>query len=576
MNKTFPNRMQRFSFRHGMLPAAWALFVCAAWPDGAPGQAASVSAVSAGVLSAGGAFVADASVAGVSVAGASVAGASAAASLPHATCAAGASLASIRNPFHSTAEWRLWAQDSTSVTVTVRDKEVTLAPIPPEERRYPDLASPATVEGAPPLIPMTGTPAVAGSWDDCYLSLDGAHSNLRAPQGQFLIAPPYLARDGADTPVELLRRLGVNFTSQSYSRRGRQIVDDFANNDNTERNCFFANVVRATPAYRYYMDADPAQNHDEYDGLYGHSYQSVGQSGSEIHGLYKMMMAGAAMPRATKDLLKRHGLYAPALLTLFKAALPYCEASGAPLPYEHELRHRPAYSSSGNVDHAHFCPANVHYHGYDEARHLRAMTEMAARLDTPPPVAVVKLIDFSVRKEGKTLVDRQTADERLKSVNATLIRIWGNEGETLEARVDLGASYDLLDRPLEFHAHRLYPLQSNVRIQAENAKGVYRITAAHDPAIPKGRLPVLLFATCGAPIPSNPVFVNFYWPGPGELADYPHGDRDDESEDRDPATSRTLQSGSPALRVNCNDRPVVETGLRHDTVVCAGDRKSVV
>jgi glucose-6-phosphate isomerase len=95
-------------------------------------------------------------------------------------------------------------------------------------------------------------------------------------------------------------------------------------------------------------------------------------------------------------------------------------------------------------------------------------------MDVPPPVAVMHLSEITVKKGGVTLVKNQAKDERLKSVNKTIIRVWGKEGETLEVVVDMRNSIDLLNRRLSYHAHVLYPNQRNVTIVQESDQGVFR------------------------------------------------------------------------------------------------------
>jgi len=493
---------------------------------------------------------------------------------------AGEPSARIKNPFYERPAWRLWTEDQTPVPYASlknpRDRKehkdqavVTqpFAPPPAKDRKYPDFSQgPQGPAGLPILRTFDKAPETAGFWDDCYATLDFAQTRMQegwndgrgsaiSLRGQFINIDYGFAVRAADRLP-----LGVNFTSQSFASRGRHIVDDFASNDDTERNFFFANCIRATPAHISYQDKIAEKFPDLYDGLFGHSYQSVGQSGSETPALVKMMLAGGCMPRATKDLLKRHGAYAIALLTLFKAALPYADAEGNEVPYENELRHRPAYCSLGDIPHPHFCPANPHYHSYDEAAHLRRMIELAGNMKVAPPVAVLKLLDLEVEKDGKTLVSGATKDDRIKSVNKTIVRLWGNPGETLRVRIDARESYDLQDRPLGFECRAVYPNQGNVSIEQQGEPGVYRISVRHDPKLPKGRIPVVLVARNGAPVPSNPVFVNFYWPEENELDDYRHWNRDRRPKGKPDEPTKKM------YEVMRNLRPVVDAGPAHDTV----------
>lgn len=426
----------------------------------------------------------------------------------------------IKNPFYKQPVWRLWAVDQTPVNFgAIRFTEgrklirQSFAPPAATNRLYPDFAQ--CENGVPALKHFDPPPESAGFWDDSYATLDDGHTCLPELSNQYIRVTFGMAGSQARLA------LGVNLSSKSWNYHGRQIVDDFVSNDETERKFFFANCIRATPAvdcYRITDGVDAAgkivktdKSVDLYDGLYGHSYQSIGVSGSELAALHKMLFAGGCMPRATKDLLKLHGAYASAMLTVFKAALPYSDATGQEVPFENELRHRPAYLSSGGDLSKRNRAGGRCYLDYDDAAHRRRMIELARGMTIAPPVAVLKLAGFSVEKGDQTLVAGATNDSRIKTVNKTLMRFWGGTGETLRVRVDLRESYDLQDRPLTYTCHLVYPNQTNVSIEAESS-GVYRISARHDPRLPKGRIPVLLLAHNGANLPSNPVFVNFFWP----------------------------------------------------------------
>ncbi len=477
----------------------------------------------------------------------------------------------IVNPYYAKPGWRLWTEDQTPVTYSGaknpwrgNDEKFEEAFASPgrEDRLYPVFPDSLKAGVFPELKHSENQPDVAGFWDDCYVTLDFAHTrfptgwsaqgvsiNLR---GQFINVPYGMA----DTATRLL--LGANFTSQSFARRGRHIVDDMLSNETTERDFFFANCVRATPAHISYKDGEPDQVYDAYDGLFAHSYQSVGQSGSETRALAKMMTAGGCMPRKTKDLLKRHGAYAVVLLTLFKAALPYSDAKGNDLLFENELRHRPAYSSDGAVGHIHFCPANPHYHGYEDAAHMLRMIDMARGMDVAPPVAILRLVDLNVEKNGESIVDHASADDRVQAVSKTNIRIWGKPGETIIARIDVRDSFDLAGRELSYAWYPIYPNQRNVRIDKDGEPGVWKITVAHDPKLPKGRIPVMLVARNGSPLSSNPAFVNFYWPDPDERSDWSHHDR--------PSGKQAMMEHGKVYEVTKNKRPIVNLDTEDDTI----------
>jgi len=388
------------------------------------------------------------------------------------------------------------------------------------------------------------------------MSLDYGHSyGILKPAGNYFTAPMYY-NPSLFAPPELLWIFGVNFTSESLASRGRYIVDDFENNDITERNFFFANCVRASNAYICYNDTDKERAYDEYDGLFGHSFQSIGHSGSMMLAIKKMIDAGECIPKTIREQLKINGLYAPVMLTLFRAALSFTDADGKPLPYENELRHRPVYSMTGDcmIYADRWFKANIPYHHYDEKLHAQTMKDLAKRMKVPPPVAVMDLTGITVTKDNVKLVSYQKQDERLKSVNKTIIRVWGKEGETLEVGIDLRKSIDIQGYPLNYYAYVLYPNQKNVKIAKGTEKGTFRVTVTHDSKLPKGRIPVIFFVRNGGELPSNPVFLNFYWPGAGETqADYPH----------DPASYKSLIPVN--LCINDNKRPVVKFKPAPDT-----------
>ncbi len=461
----------------------------------------------------------------------------------------------IMNPYHADPAWKLWAVDPAPVTINTARFKGTFQ-LPAVQRKYPMFV---LKRGVPELsLEPLAQRSIAGFWDDCYVSLDSHHTRLRQPQNQFI--------DGGKMPtardVETLLRLGVNFTSQSYADRGRALVDDMFNNLNTERHFFFANCLRATPSHASYEDKNEDRVKDLYDGLFAHSYHSLGQSGSEVHALYKMMLAGACMPRSTKNLLKRHGAYAIALLTIFKAALPYADAQGRSLPYEHELRHRPVYSSNGTPGHVHYCPANAHYHGYDEQRHVQGMMDMAQGLAFAPPVAVAKLMNFRIRKNAEIISDQARLAKRLKCITLTNMRFWGGQDEILEVRINLNQSYDLQHRQLSFKCQALYPNQKNVSIR-EETPGIFLIRVSHDPKLPKGRIPIICTAGNGLAVPSNPVFINFYWPDENEAPDYfpMRGLSED-------VRQKIAAQGLKRLPAAVNLRPVVDLSFAGDARRC--------
>ena len=429
----------------------------------------------------------------------------------------------IINPFYEVPSWRLWALDPSPVHYAGYNGgdptlyEADFQPTESASRQYPDL----TVNTFPaPFLSLTDAfLGTAGSWDDAYATRDGSHSGLPTYWVNYYGNVMHLAGQyirigfGTAQPSDILR-LGIDFTSESYSYSGHQLVSASYAIDDTERNFTFVNTTRASPAYLSYTEMIADRVVDSYDGLYAHALNSVGRSSSEVGGLFKMMLAGAYMPRTTKDLLKRNGAYATAMLSIFRQTLPYAEADGSPVGAASEMLQRPAYLTTGNGPDVEFIPRNQTYHQYDEGLHLYRMIQAARAMTVAPPVAIIKILGITVEKAGSTLVDNAQTDLRIHSANKTMARIWGNDGETITLRIDVGGSYDLQGLVMTPRWQAVYPEQKNVTITHE-AGTIWRVSAKHDATLPKGRIPVALFVDNGQ-LQSGPAFVNFYWAEPGQ------------------------------------------------------------
>jgi hypothetical protein len=341
----------------------------------------------------------------------------------------------------------------------------------------------------------------------------------------------------------------MNFGSRSLAYAGHQYTDDAVMNELFEREYYFANMVHGSPAYKSYEETLADKAIDSYDGLYADIFQGVGRSGSELIGMLKMLIAGGNVPRDVKNLLKAHGMWAAALLLLYKMSLPYVDEDGNEVGFASELRHRPAYSSYGDYyapPDTEFILHNLSYIEYDEGEHIRRMVAGARAMTTPPPITIVEVVDLTVTDDtGQVIVDHAATDPRIMSAQETSIRVWGRPGETLTLRVDLGQSYDLLDRYLFFALASVYAAQG-VTIQREGCSSIFALTVGHDPGRPKGRIPVVARASADDGTGGTPAFVNFYWPEPGQVEDPPHFHPDDPG-----------RSNDPLHEVNRNLRPVV-------------------
>ena len=462
---------------------------------------------------------------------------------------------SIKNPYWKEPSWKVWALNSNPVKIEESELKGEYMLFEENKRLFPQLKE---KEGGLFEFNLNSKEAngTSGIWDDVYLSQDDYHTRLRPHKDQYFVA----GKTKGFEKFDLRHKLGVNFTSQSYARRGRHIVDDFMNALDVERNYFFANTVRCSPSHISFRDNKKDAVEDTYDALYSHSYQSIGQSGSEMHAIYKMMYAGAFIPRKVKNKLKANGLYAPAVLNLFKAALPYTDSNGKPLPFEHEMRHKVAYSSHGTPQHPHYCSANPHFHGYNDNLHLAEMVKLAQKMKSTPPLTVLGLGGFGVLLNGQQVKDPKELQQHLKMMTVTNLNIWGKAGETIVVRVNLNKSFDLNNEKLTFVGKALYPHQKNIQIK-EPAPGIFDIQVVHDPTLPKGRIPVIFTSQNESGLKGNPVFVNFYWPDKGELPDYHHFA---ELEKR--LQPEYKKRGLSKKKVTVNKRPVWDAPFNSNTI----------
>ena len=461
---------------------------------------------------------------------------------------------SIKNPYWTEPQWKIWSIDSSPVKIESGELKGEFEVLEESKRLYPALIE----AGGKFQFKMVNEKGLSsGIWDDVYLSKDNFHTRLNTHKGQFLLAGK---TRGFEKFTERFK-LGVNFTSQSYARRGRHIVDDFVSVLDVERHFFFANTVRCSPAHISFRDNKKEAVEDTYDALYAHSYQSIGQSGSEMHAIYKMMYAGGFIPRKVKDTLKKHGLYAPAMLTIFKASLPYTYSSGKALPFENEMRHKVAYSSHGTPQHPHYCSANPHFHAYDDNLHLANMVKMAEAMKTTPPVTVLGLGGLAVLKNGQQIKDKKLIQQHIKMMTPTNLGIWAKPEETIVVRVNLNKSFDLNDEKLSFVCQRVYPNQKNVSIK-QAAHGIFDIQVSHDPKLPKGRIPIICTSENESGLKGNPVFINLYWPDEGELADYHHF-----AEIEKRLQPEYKKRGISKKPVTVNKRPLTAFGILGNTVI---------
>ncbi len=498
---------------------------------------------------------------------------------------------SIMNPYYTTPGWRLWTRDTSPVVqpyhpggwpVPAATGTIAYAPPIPTLRKFPNIAASTPYPGQF-LAQKSNQVELSGTWDDGFATLDGGHSNLPVTwsgspdsSASINIDRQFVNIKTGATDANALRNTGINFTCQSLSNSAHNQTCSPSFARWVEQNAYFANIVNGTVAYWSYRDIAETKMLDSFDGYFSYKFHSIGQSHSEVYALQKMMIAGSYLPRATKDLLKLHGAYAPAMLYLFKAALPYIGQNGSPVPYTSELRHRVVYASKGNAVPENFTTYNRTFHGYNDSLHLYQMTQMASAMQIPPPVAVLKLLSVDITRDGQVLVtngspDRGSSWGQFESLisfwvhghSKTNIQMYGTAGpqsgytaETISLRVDVGSSYDLLGRPLTYDLKALYPSIDNVQIVRE-AGTIYRITATYHPKYVKKRIPVILNVNNGV-WDSNPAVINFYWPGAATQFHCPG----------------YASATNPANDVTQNMRPVMSLSTSSPIVVSKGDTAS--
>lgn len=469
------------------------------------------------------------------------------------------------NPYYTTAPWKLWFVDPTPVEYsginsTGGTTTATHAPPDAATRKFPTAAALAATWPAQFLgLELAPTsPAAAGWWDDVSASIDNGHTGPLTGWGgtggnTINLSGQFIRVGYGGAYVTQRQSMGYNFTSESYAQRGAFLSRVNSNVVSTERDWMFTNTIRGTPSYYSFNDHDPVYTSDNYDGLYGIGYHSLGRSGSETHALLKMLIAGGFMPRATKELLKRHGLYATTMLTLFRQALPYVNADGSPVEYEGEMIQRPTYLSKGDGTSEEFALQNIVYHQYDDTRHLYGMIQGAKALTTPPPVAVMNLVSVkSVIADGEPVVWANN-DPRIHVRGKTTTTIWADPADNLEIRVDMGESLDLAGGAIDLSADAVYPNQASaLSIEREGDTAIFKIRATYDANLPLGRVPVILQATARG-LRSNPTFLNIYW-RQADQADKPGGYFDANTSDRRDA-------------VFWNARPTLTTSLGAATTV---------
>ena len=137
---------------------------------------------------------------------------------------------------------------------------------------------------------------------------------------------------------------------------------------------------------------------------------------------------------------------------------------------------------------------NRYFHNYDDTAHMRNMTDLARHLKTPPPVALVRVLDA---KGGRLVYG-------LKKT----VLVHQGSNQTVRLLVSVEDSYDPIGRPLSFQWKVLYG-NLKTKIEQEGKSPVYNITVPYDRKLPKGRTAIILTADNGM-CRGNPAVINIY------------------------------------------------------------------
>ncbi len=421
--------------------------------------------------------------------------------------------AAILNPYFQETEWRVWRDDPTpleNVPSVVREGkeektvEVTLAPIDPAARAFPLEPAQAGAEGPYVIYQASAETGVlyAGMWDDVYASWSGLHgyvrSNWRGVDGSKVGVLDQVI-DFVDVAKANTIRAGVNFIHQSTTGMAHTITNGYSLPMTTQyERLYFADCLVTSPAHSSFTDQDSERSSDLYIAHVPTLFNSVGSSNSETMAITKMMIVGGYLPPATKLLLKRNGLYPAALLSIWKAALPY------EVPYDHELRHRVAYKSVGNRDTypEKYSAAGINrgdgslaFHQYDDLAHMSAMIDLARSMNVAPPEAI-----FEVENVGEG-----TLRYALKKA-AVIVQ---KEGQDVELNVVTSGCYDLQGLPLTTRWKLLYGnKETSVEADPGDANR-FKVRVPWDENLPEGRTALALIANNGR-FDSNPAILTIY------------------------------------------------------------------
>ncbi len=416
----------------------------------------------------------------------------------------------LQNPYFPQRKWKVWRLDEEAV----RDARVFVPPatappsvieLPAADKRWWPVAKPAKGR----LFEFTHEPSkqFAGTWDDVYASWSGTHGWVRdrwaGPGGDEAVGIAGSIVGVVDqAPTESHFKLGINFYHQSTTGMAHTITNAvIPQNSEAYERLYFASGLLCSPCHLSLVEesaANAALTTDLYLTLMPTLFNSVGSSDSETMAITKLVIVGAHLKPEMKLLLKRSGLYASALLWLWKSCLPI-EAE-----YDEEWRHRVAYAAVGDrfafpggYDAAGIARGDMclDFHQYDDVEHLRRMIEAAKALDVAPPEAVVKLLE--------------PRDASVRVALKKTIGVLQEAGQEAVLRVSTQESFDLAQRPLELRWKLLYGNRATRVARDPQDAAIWTIRVPWDESLPEGRTTLLLVANNGVH-DGNPAAVTIY------------------------------------------------------------------
>jgi len=224
---------------------------------------------------------------------------------------------------------------------------------------------------------------------------------------------------------------------------------------------------------------------------------SQGSSGSDKTYVRAALFTLAAFRPDVKELLAKRGLLMPTVQMVFRISNSHLEDEAEYL--------------SGKAH------PTVFQRDWANPRKM-AETAHAMRVGEVPPMVQLQVVDEDLPVQGRDYFEARPRSEVLAGTRCVIARLF--RGRQYQRRIVVSAeeSYDLNDRPLEFHWVVLRGDPARVRIVPKNAqRSVVEIHAAYhpqtptrwEPKIPSSRVDVGVFVHNGAYY-SAPAFVTYY------------------------------------------------------------------